>query len=141
LEIDRMERLNIMTSTTGGVRGKSTNPALREQPDEIAQSAYECYKAGASVCHIRVHNKQGRSTGDVEVYNEVLSKIKAKCPIITQFGNGIVAVSNPDGTIRLANVEERMALTAVNPKLDVLTFNTGSFEFGWMGGVSKPKEA
>jgi len=61
LEIDRMERLNIMTSTTGGVRGKSTNPALREQPDEIAQSAYECYKAGASVCHIRVHNKQGRS--------------------------------------------------------------------------------
>ena len=28
-----------------------------------------------------------------------------------------------------------MALTTVNPKLDVLIFNTGSFEFGWMGGI------
>jgi 3-keto-5-aminohexanoate cleavage enzyme len=131
LEVDKMEKLIITVAQTGGIHGKSANPALPEQPDEIAQSAYECYNAGASVCHIHVRDKQGRSTGDLNVYNEVISKINAMCPIITQVGNGIGGIFRPDGRVDIATLDERMALTTIHPKPDMLTINAGTFEFDY----------
>ena len=86
LELDKMDKLIITVATTGGLHDKSSNPNLPEQPDEIAQDVYDCYNAGAAVHHIHVRDKQGRSTGDLEIYGEVISKVKAKCPIITQVG-------------------------------------------------------
>jgi 3-keto-5-aminohexanoate cleavage enzyme len=137
LEVAKMEKLIISVAQTGGLHGKSANPALPEQPDEIAQSAYECYNAGASVCHIHVRDKQGGTTGDLAVYNEVLSKIQAKCPIITQVGNGIgsIPAGAGDGLTRPATLDERMALTTIDPKPDMMTINAGAFEFGWLGEV------
>jgi 3-keto-5-aminohexanoate cleavage enzyme len=133
MDVGKMKKLIITVAQTGGLHGKDTNPALPEQPDEIAQSAYDCYNAGASICHIHVRGKDGRTTGDLGVYEEVLSKIKAKCPIITQVGNGIGAVWRPDGSISVATLAERMKLTEINPKPDMLTINSGTFEFSWAG--------
>ena len=135
LEIDKMEKLIITVATTGGIHDKKSNPHLPEQPDEIAQSAYECFNAGAAVCHIHVRDKQGRSTGDLDVYNEVIAKIRAKCPIITQVGNGIGVVALPDGTMRPATQDERMALTTITPKPDMLTINCGTFQFGYLPNI------
>ncbi|ACL01967.1 protein of unknown function DUF849 [Desulfatibacillum aliphaticivorans] len=127
-----MEKLIISVAQTGGLHGKSSNPALPEQPDEIAQSAYDCYNAGASVCHIHVRDKQGRTTADLNVYSDVLTKIQSKCPIITQVGGGIGTIVEPDGRSRGATLEEKMALTALAPKPDMLTINAGTFDFGWI---------
>ena len=135
MEVAKMQKLIITVAQTGGIHRKKVNPAVPEQPDEIAQSAYDCYNAGASVCHIHVRGKDGRTTGDLRVYEEVLSKIKAKCQIITQVGNGIGRVYMPDGSFYRPSLEERMRLTELNPKPDMLTINAGSFEFGWSGGV------
>ena len=131
LEIDKMDKLIITVATTGGIHDKSVNPNLPEQPDEIAQDVYDCYNAGATVHHIHVRDKQGRTTGDLDVYSEVISKVKARCPIITQVGNGIGAVFRPDGTADIATQDERMALTKIVPKPDMLTINCGSFEFDY----------
>lgn len=35
----------IVVAVNGGVQGKETNPAIPEIPDEIAESAFEAYKA------------------------------------------------------------------------------------------------
>jgi 3-keto-5-aminohexanoate cleavage enzyme len=133
MDVGKMKKLIITVAQTGGIHGKELNPALPEQPDEIAQSAYDCYNVGASVCHIHARDKQGRTTGDLAVYGEIIDKIKAKCPIITQVGNGIGVVTNPDGTLREATLDERMALTTINPMPDMLTINAGTFEFAYMG--------
>ncbi len=132
LEIDKMEKLVITVATTGGIHTKSVNPNLPEQPDEIAQDVYDCYNAGASISHIHVRDKLGRTTGDHEVYHEVLSKIQAKCPIITQVGNGIGGVYRADGSFEVATQDERMALTTLTPKPDMLTINCGTFQFGYI---------
>lgn len=138
VEVDKMDKLIVTVAQTGGIHGKDTNPALPEQPHEIAQSAYDCYNAGASICHIHARDKQGQTTGDLEVYTEILSQIKAKCPIITQVGNGIGGIPQPDGTFKGATLEERMALTAIEPKPDMLTINMGTFEFGYLATFENP---
>jgi len=138
LEIDKMEKLIITVATTGGIHDKSVNPNLPEQPDEIAQEAYDCYNAGATIHHIHVRDKLGRTTGDLSVYNEVISKVRAKCPIITQIGNGIGGVFRADGSFEVATQDERMALTTITPKPDMLTINCGTFQFGYIPDVVFP---
>ena len=134
LEIDKMDKLIITAATTGGIHGKGSNPAIPEQPDEIAQAMYECYNAGATVAHIHVRDQYGLTTADLNTYGEVISKINAKCPIITQVGNGIGGVPQPDGTWG-ATLEQRMALIDMVPKPDMMTINAGSFQFGWDGAT------
>lgn len=135
IDVSLMKKLIITVAQTGGIHGKKANPGLPEQPDEIAQSAYDCYNAGASICHIHVRDKEGRTTADHKVYGEVLSKIKAKSPIITQVGNGIGRYFKPDGSFTRATLADRMRLTELDPKPDMLTINSGTFEFGWAGSI------
>ena len=81
-----MARKVIVTvAQTGAFHGKDANPNLPITPQEIADSAYDCYNAGAAVVHIHARDKDGVSTNDPSVYNEIGSRIRAKCNIITQY--------------------------------------------------------
>ena len=74
----------LTVAQTGNFQGKDQNPALPEQPEEIIASAYDCYNAGASIVHCHARNKAGKSCNDGEIFAEINSGIRAKCPIIVQ---------------------------------------------------------
>lgn len=74
----------LTVAQTGNFQGKAQNPGLPEQPDEIIQSAYDCYNAGATIVHCHARNKEGKSCNDGEIFAEINSGIRAKCPIIIQ---------------------------------------------------------
>ena len=44
-----MRKVIITCALTGGVQTKAANPNLPEQPDEIAEQAYECYNEGCAI--------------------------------------------------------------------------------------------
>jgi len=67
---------------------KALNPNLPEQPEEIADSAYACYQEGAAICHIHARDKEGKSTGTKEVFQEIHDRIRSKCNIILQDSTG-----------------------------------------------------
>ena len=75
----------ITVAQTGAFHGKDANPNLPVTPDEIANSAYACYNAGAAIVHVHARDKEGISSNDPNVYNEIGSRIRAKCNIITQY--------------------------------------------------------
>lgn len=129
VDVLTMKKLIITAAITGGLHGKELNPNLPEQPDEQAQAAYDCYNAGAAICHLHVRDGKGKSTGDLNVYKEAVSKIKAKCNIITQIGNGIGWYYRPDGTPYSPPLEERMRLLDIEPKPDMITLNAGTMHF------------
>ncbi len=80
-----MARKIIVTAAlTGAFQGKAQCPGLPEQPDEIAQAAYECYNAGASIVHLHARDKNGINVTDPKIFSEINSQIRSKCPIITQ---------------------------------------------------------
>jgi len=123
------DKVIIAAAITGGVHGKFANEALPQQPDEQAQAAYDCYNAGAAVVHLHVRDKRGFSTPDLNVYNEVIAKIRQRCPIICQVGNGIGAIVDENWDHRLASQEERVNLLNIEPKPEMLTINAGTFTF------------
>jgi 3-keto-5-aminohexanoate cleavage enzyme len=84
-ELRTTEKLIVTVATTGTFQGKEANPNHPEQPDEIAQAAYESWNEGASVVHIHARDKNGKPTSDPDVFREIDRKIREKnCDIIIQ---------------------------------------------------------
>lgn len=78
----------ITVAQTGALVTKKMNPAVPEQPDEIAQSAYDCYNEGAAIVHIHARNPDGSTTGSAKIFQEIHNKIRQKCNIILQDSTG-----------------------------------------------------
>jgi 3-keto-5-aminohexanoate cleavage enzyme len=83
-----MRKVIITCALTGGVQNKSANPNLPEQPEEIAQQAYECFNEGCAIAHIHARDKEGKPTGDSEVFKEIHNAIRSKCNMILQDSTG-----------------------------------------------------
>lgn len=124
-----MARKVIITAAqTGAFHGKDANPNLPITPQEIADSAYDCYNAGAAIVHIHARDKEGLSTNDPSVYNEIGSRIRAKCPIITQYST---APANREG----AYAEDGMKLL-YDPDLvkpDMCSLDCSLISTSWNG--------
>ena len=86
----------ITVAQTGAFHGKEANPNIPLSPKEIADSAYDCYNAGAAIVHIHARDKEGLSTNDPKVYSEIGSGIRAKCNLILQYST---APANREGTV------------------------------------------
>ncbi len=105
-------RVIITVAQTGNFQGKSANPNLPEQPSEIVSSAYDCYNAGAAIVHVHARDKQGNSTNDPEVFAEINSGIRAKCPVIIQ--NSTAPATKPgseaDDGVALLDMKDKSCL-------------------------------
>lgn len=78
----------ITVAQTGALITKKTNPNIPEQPDEIAQSALECYNEGAAIVHIHARDKNNVNSGDPRIFREIHEKIRQKCNLIIQDSTG-----------------------------------------------------
>jgi len=94
---------------------KALNPNLPEQPEEIAESAYACYQEGAAICHIHARDKEGKSTGTQEVFQEIHDRIRSKCNVILQDSTG----GGPNLTL-----EQR--IECLHAKPEMASLNMGS---------------
>jgi len=82
----------ISVALVGSWSTKDHNPNVPITPEEIAESAYESWKAGAAVAHIHVRNDDGTPSTDFEKYKEVVGLIRSKkdcdiCINITSSGS------------------------------------------------------
>jgi 3-keto-5-aminohexanoate cleavage enzyme len=110
-----MRKVIITAALTGGQHGKEANPNLPEQPNEIAESAFECCKAGASIAHIHARDKNGKPTADVNIYREIKKLVREKCDIIIGFSTG--------GGPHLSN-EARIQSALADPEMCSLNMGT-----------------
>lgn len=109
----------ITVCAVGAEVTKEQTPYIPVTPDEIANDVFECYKAGASIVHLHVRDKDGNPSQDKDIFKEVTEKIKAKCDIIIQYSTG--------GAVYMT-VEERIQGLINRP--DMATLSTGSINFG-----------
>lgn len=113
-----MEKLIITAALTGAEVTKDICPALPVSPDEIAEAAYECWKAGAAVVHVHARDAEGNPTQSYDVYKEICDKIKAKCDIIVQPSTGGATWHTPD---------ERLQPVELKPEMATLSCGTCNF--------------
>jgi 3-keto-5-aminohexanoate cleavage enzyme len=118
-----MEKLVITAAVAGSQTTKEQTPFLPLTPEEIAEEAYRCFNAGASMVHIHPRDPR-KEVSDIEVLGEAVRLIREKCNIIIQAGTG--------GRDRFGKHREdgdRLKLLEINPKPDMISVNTGSFFF------------
>ncbi|MDN5341314.1 3-keto-5-aminohexanoate cleavage protein [Oceanotoga sp. DSM 15011] len=113
-----MEKLIITAALTGAEVTREQQPNLSLTPQEIADEAYECYKAGVSIVHVHARDKNGNPSQDFEIYKEISKKIKEKCDVIFQPSTG--------GAV-WHSFEERMQPLKLNPEMATLSAGTCNF--------------
>lgn len=113
-----MEKLIITACLTGAEVTREQQPNLPLTPDEIAEAAYQCYLAGASMVHVHARDEEGNPTQDFAYYKAIKEKIEAKCDIIFQPSTGGATWHTP---------EQRMQPIELKPEMATLSMGTCNF--------------
>ncbi|HKT15192.1 MAG TPA: 3-keto-5-aminohexanoate cleavage protein [Allosphingosinicella sp.] len=95
-------KVMVTIAPTGGMAKKSQNPNLPTQPEEIAESIFNCWKAGASIAAIHARRPDDEATCNAEIYARINTLVGERCNIVTNnsTGGGIdgdMIVERPDG--------------------------------------------
>ena len=71
-----MKKIIITAALCGAGTTKAQTPYVPITPEEIAADAVACVKAGASVIHIHIRDKEGKNTMETERWIEVVTKVR-----------------------------------------------------------------
>jgi 3-keto-5-aminohexanoate cleavage enzyme len=114
-----VDKLIITACLTGAEVTREQQPNIPISPDEIAEAAYQAWKAGASIVHVHARKADGTPTQDIEIYREIKEKISEKCDVIFQPSTG--------GAVWHSK-EERIQPVYLKPEMASLS--TGTCNFG-----------
>ena len=127
-----MDKLIINTALTGNIPTKADNPHVPITPEEIAQDAGRCYQAGAVVFHLHARDKDGRPTYKKEVYGEIISRVRQRCP-------EAIICGSTSGRI-FKTWEERSQVLDLDGDLkpEMASLTLGSMNFSHQSSMNEP---
>jgi 3-keto-5-aminohexanoate cleavage enzyme len=127
----------VITAAVNGNRMHTPGAAIPVSPEEIGEDARRCVEAGAAVVHFHARDVgTGRSTADVKVFGETISRIRASCRALVETTTGIGPKVNPEtgeplkdpvtGQMLRPSDDERLALIDIDPPQDLGSVAAGS---------------
>jgi uncharacterized protein (DUF849 family) len=126
----KIPKLIITCAITGSDTYPSQTPYIPLTPDQIADAAYDAYKAGAAVVHVHARDDTGKPTGDLKIWRRILTKIKEKSDVICCVTTG--------GTLGMKAEERISVVPEFEPEM--CSFNMESMNFGLFHIVDRIKE-
>lgn len=142
------EKTVITCALTGSADTTEKNPAVPITPEQIAQSALDCEKAGAGAVHIHVRDPQtGMPSMDPELYRETVARIRdAGSNLVINLTTGPGGSLMPGdadpvestGKSGLATPETRMRHVKDNLP-DICTLDVSTMNFGERAMINVPK--
>jgi 3-keto-5-aminohexanoate cleavage enzyme len=127
-----VDKVIITAAVTGSSPTKEMNPAVPYSPQEIAQAAVECYRAGAAVAHVHVRDPEtGRPDFRSELFREVVDRIRRECDMII---NLTTSGFHLDGDNL---IEKRLQPVALRP--EICSLDLGSVNFREKPFVNPPQ--
>jgi len=129
----------VSCAVTGSGDTAKKHPDLPKTPDQIANAAIEAAKAGAAIVHIHVRENDGRPSRRLELYKEVVDKIRSSdTDVILNLTTGmggdldIGQGKNPlefGPLTDMVNIMERIA-NAEQFLPEICTLDCGTLNFG-----------
>ncbi len=117
-----MNKTIITAAVCGSGPTKEMNPAVPYSPEEIAEAALECRRAGAAIAHIHVRNPlTGKPDFRLELFAEVLERIRRDSDMIVNLTTSGLNLNGSNA------VENRLAPATLRP--DICSFDVGSINF------------
>ena len=109
-----MDKVIITAALAGSVPTKEMNPAVPYSPVEIAQSAIECWRAGAAVVHIHVRDPvTGRPDSTLELFEQTVELIRGASDVLvnlTTTGHNMVETG-------VELIERRLQVVSLRPEI------------------------
>ena len=106
---------------------------IPETPEQIAEDAYQCWKAGAAIVHLHMRDEQGLGTMDAERFKKTIELIRAHkdCDVVINCtSSGDNRVSGGDAAGNAIRMKHMRTVDGI----EMGSYDAGSFN--WMpGGV------
>ena len=106
---------------------------IPETPEQIAEDAYQCWKAGAAIVHLHMRDEQGLGTMDAERFKKTIELIRAHkdCDVVINCtSSGDYRVSGGDAAGNAIRMKHMRTVDGI----EMGSYDAGSFN--WMpGGV------
>src|SRR3954466_2454367 len=112
------EPLLITVAPTGAETAKDDCPHLPTTPEELAQTAKDCERAGAAMIHIHVRDREHRPTLDLALLREWVAAVRESTDLIVQLSTG-GSVHDP--------LDQRLKALDADPDACSLTMGTTNF--------------
>lgn len=110
--------LIISCPVIGAEQTPESYPYLPWKPEDLANSAHEAVKAGASIIHLHVRDEEGKPSQRVDIFEKVSKMIKERCDCVLQYSTG--------GAVGTAT-ELRCAPLKLKPEMGTLSMGTMNF--------------
>ena len=111
----------ITCAVTGAGHTPTMSPHLPVTPSDIVAQAVGAAQAGASIIHLHARDpNDGRPTSDVNVWLDILQRIKQQCDVV---------LNTTTGGSTFMPIEQRL-IAPLRAKPEVASLNMGSMNFG-----------
>jgi uncharacterized protein (DUF849 family) len=120
----KVKKIIVTAALTGAVTPKDINPHIPLTPEEIAEDAYACWKAGAAVVHLHMRDDEGKGTMDRGRFAETVKRIREHkdCDVILNCTSSGSAVTLRD--------EERIGHFQDIPEIEMGSYDAGTMNWG-----------
>ena len=127
-----MNKTIITVDVCGSIPTKEMNPAVPYTPKEIADSAIDSYKAGATIAHIHVRDPEtGVPTSDISLFSEVVDRIRNSCDMIINLTTSGINLKGENV------IEQRLEPVKLLP--EICSFDIGSMNFQHRPFINSPE--
>lgn len=111
-----MQKLIITAAVSGSAPTREQNPNVPYSPEEIAQEALRCWRAGAAVVHVHVRDpRTGQPAFEREMFAEVVERVRADSDMLVNLTTSAFNLPGSDpGEQRLMPVELRPDLCSLD---------------------------
>lgn len=123
---DLSNKVIITAALTGAGTPRSQNPNIPYTPEEIAEDAYQCWKAGAAVVHLHMRDERGLGSMDAKRFQKTIQLLRARedCDVIIN--------CTSSGATKALSPEERMEHFETIPEIEIGSYDSGSFNWADM---------
>jgi 3-keto-5-aminohexanoate cleavage enzyme len=119
------DKVIISCALTGAMTPKEKNPAVPVTPQEIADAAYESWKAGAAIVHLHMRDDEWKGTMDRDRFAETVR-------LIRQHEDCDVVINCTSSGGFVFSEEERLVHFETIPEIEMGSCDIGSFN--WADG-------
>lgn len=119
------DKVIITAAVCGSRPSKEMNPAVPYTPEEIADAAVACWRAGAAIAHIHVRDpRTGAPSSELHLFQEVLQRIRDRCDMVV---NLTTSGLNVGGSSPEEVIARRLEPVGLHP--EICSLDVGSLNF------------
>jgi uncharacterized protein (DUF849 family) len=132
-DVKKERQKTIITCALQGASGnKAANPNTPITPEELAEDAYNCWKAGAAIVHLHMKKDDGLSPSmEVEKFKKTRELIQQKCNVIVNMTtSGEINQIKDVAVIGGFDANDTLRTDVLTLKPEIASFDVATMNFG-----------